>query len=123
MDTTSPAAPTGDLWHEVSGIDPATATFPARVRVADEGIVVFRQSSGFVGVQRACPHQGGSMLDAVLQGNDTLIRCTKHNYVFRTATGGPVNCPGFRLQMYDVKEEGGRLFARARPLAAGVGFA
>lgn len=104
-------------WHEITDCDPATATFPTRVRAGSEGIVLFRQGDGFLGVQRACPHQGGTMLDAVLQGNGSLIRCTKHNYVFKTGTGAPVNCPGFHLQMYDVKLEGGRLFARARPLA------
>jgi nitrite reductase/ring-hydroxylating ferredoxin subunit len=86
--------------------------FPERAKVGDEGIVVFRTGERFFGVQRACPHQGGNMLDAVLQGNGSLIRCPRHNYVFRTGNGNPVNCPGFRLRIFEVKEEDGRLFVR-----------
>lgn len=104
-------------WQEIAAFDAASATFPTRVRLGTEGIVVFKNGAEYFGVQRACPHQGGSMLEAVLQGGGTLLRCSRHNYVFKTATGGPVNCPGFKLQMYDVKEEGGRFFARPRPLA------
>jgi len=63
-------------------------------------------------VQQACPHQGGAMMNAVLQGNGSMIRCTRHNYVFRTANGNPVNCPGFRLKIFEVKHEGGALFVR-----------
>jgi nitrite reductase/ring-hydroxylating ferredoxin subunit len=112
------AASTTDAaaW-ERTALDPRTATFPARAKVADEGIVIFRNGGGYFGVQRACPHQGGSMLDAVLQGNGTLLRCPRHNYVFRTANGNPVNCPGFRLQIFEVKEEDGGLFVRRPPAA------
>lgn len=102
-------------WQVLAGLDPAAAEFPTRAKFVEETIVIFRAGAKFFGVQRACPHQGGNMAAAVLQANDTLIRCTRHNYVFRVANGKPVNCPGFRLTMYDVKEEGGRLLARIQP--------
>ena len=106
--------PTDD-WQPVEGLDPAASEFPARAKCADEGIVVFKTDQRFFGVQRACPHQGGNMMQAALQGSGALIRCTRHNYVFRTANGNPVNCPGFRLKMFDLKEEGGRLYVRPSP--------
>jgi len=99
-------------WQPVDAIDPASAQFPARARYGDEGIVIFRNGASFFGVQQACPHQGGAMTAAVLQGGGSMIRCTRHNYVFRTANGNPVNCPGFRLKVFEVKEEGGRLHVR-----------
>ena len=104
-------------WQPVAGLD-AAGTFPARTKCGDEGIVIFKNGAGFFGVQQACPHQGGAMTAAVLQGGGSMIRCTRHNYVFRTANGNPVNCPGFRLKMFEVKEEGGQLFVRPQP---GVG--
>jgi nitrite reductase/ring-hydroxylating ferredoxin subunit len=104
-------------WQRLGTLDPRTTAFPARAKVGDEGIVIFRTGERFFGVQRACPHQGGNMLDAVIQGNGALIRCPRHNYVFRTANGNPVNCPGFRLRVFEVKEEDGRLFARTAPIA------
>jgi nitrite reductase/ring-hydroxylating ferredoxin subunit len=109
-------APGAGAWQPLATPDPRTATFPARAKVADEGIVIFKAGARFFGVQRACPHQGGSMLEAVLQGNGTLIRCPRHNYVFRTANGNPVNCPGFRLRVFEVKEEDGRLYVRTAPV-------
>lgn len=112
-----PSAANADNWQPVDAPDPATSEFPARAKFADEGIVIFRNGPGYFGVQRTCPHQGGSMLAAALQGNGALIRCTRHNYVFRTSNGNPVNCPGFRLKTYEVKEEGGRLFVRESPRA------
>ena len=104
-------------WQPVDALDPGTSEFPARAKYAEEGIVIFRNGQGFFGVQRSCPHQGGNMLAAVLQGNGSLIRCTRHNYVFRTANGNPVNCPGFRLKVFEVKEEAGRLLVRPAPRA------
>ena len=120
MDETKPetgavAAATGDDWQLMDALDHATAEFPARAKFGDEGIVIFRNGVGYFGVQRTCPHQGASMMTAVLQGNGSLLRCTRHSFVFRTANGDPVNCPGFRLKMYAVKEEGGRLFVRESP--------
>jgi nitrite reductase/ring-hydroxylating ferredoxin subunit len=111
-----PVAAAGD-WQAVIGVDAGATAFPARAKVGDESIVLFRSGAKYFGVERACPHQGGSMLAAVLQG-ESLIRCTRHNYVFRIANGKPVNCPGFRLTVYEVKQEGGQLFARL-VLAAG----
>ena len=99
-------------WQPIDALDPASAQFPARAKYADEGIVIFRNGEQFFGVQQACPHQGGAMMNAVLQGNGSMIRCTRHNYVFRTANGNPVNCPGFRLKIFEVKQEEGRLFVR-----------
>jgi len=102
-------------WQPVEALDPKTAQFPARAKYAAEGIVIFRSGDAFFGVQRTCPHQGGNMMEAVLQGNGALIRCTRHNYVFRTANGNPVNCPGFRLKVFEVKQEDGRLLVRPAP--------
>jgi len=104
-------------WQPLEALDPKTCEFPARAKYADKGIVIFRNPPGYFGVEQACPHQGGSMMQAVLLGNGGLIRCTRHNYVFRTANGNPVNCPGFRLQVFEVKEEQGRLLARPVPKA------
>ena len=99
-------------WQPIDALDPASAQFPARAKYADEGIVIFRNGEHFFGVQQACPHQSGAMMNAVLQGNGSMIRCTRHNYVFRTANGNPVNCPGFRLKIFEVKQDGAHLLVR-----------
>jgi nitrite reductase/ring-hydroxylating ferredoxin subunit len=58
-----------------------------------------------------------TLIDAQLMGNSTMIRCAQHNYTFRLADGKGVNCPGFRIKVFDVKSEDGALYARALPPA------
>jgi toluene monooxygenase system ferredoxin subunit len=110
----SPAAEpnTSPDWQVLEGIDPDTAEFPAHSRVGDERILVLRVGDGFRGVERSCPHQQRSLHDAFLQGGDSMIRCRWHNYVFRLRDGKSVNCPGYKLKVFDVKRENGTLLAR-----------
>lgn len=103
----------GGEWQRLDGVDPAAAEFPIRARVGAEGIVIFKTGTGLRGVQRLCPHQRAPLTDAVIAGNGAMIRCARHNYMFRLSDGKGVNCPGFKLAVFEVKEEDGALFARA----------
>jgi len=41
-----------------------------------------------------------------------MIRCRWHNYVFRLTDGKAVNCPGYRLKVFEVKRQDKALLAR-----------
>lgn len=99
-------------WEKLDGLDPEVAAFPARARVAGESIIIVKTLSGFRGVQRTCPHQQASLIDAVLVGNGTMVRCAEHAFTFKLSTGKGVNCAGYKIAVYDVKAEDGCLFAR-----------
>jgi nitrite reductase/ring-hydroxylating ferredoxin subunit len=100
-------------WHLLDGLQPGTATFPARARAGAELLLVFATGERmYRGVQRSCPHLHESLADAVLMGGGTMLRCAKHNFIYKLADGKGVNCPGFRIKVFDVKEEDGRLYAR-----------
>jgi len=99
-------------WHSLD-IDPMSAEFPVRARCGSEQILVFKTKSGFRGTARVCPHQQFPLADAILQGNETLLRCRRHSYVFRLNDGRPVNCQGYKLKVYEIKDENGALFVRA----------
>jgi nitrite reductase/ring-hydroxylating ferredoxin subunit len=102
-----------DDWLLLDGLDPRTSTFPVRARAGEEPLLVITtDNGGFRGVQRACPHLFESLADAVLMAQGTLLRCSKHNFIFRLTDGKGVNCPGFRIKVFDVKEDDGRLYAR-----------
>ncbi len=103
-----------DGWQLLEDVHPEGSEFPARARYDGEGILVFRTSDGFRGVQRTCPHMKSSLVDAQIV-NGTMIRCSQHIYTFRLSDGKGVNCPGYRIKIYEVKQEGEMLFAR--PLA------
>jgi nitrite reductase/ring-hydroxylating ferredoxin subunit len=113
MVTDAPGPVPDAAWQELAGLDPATAQFPAQARVGNDRILVLRIGTGFRGVERSCPHQQKSLHDAFLQGGDRMIRCRWHNYVFRLADGKGINCPGYKLRVFDVKLENGALYARA----------
>jgi nitrite reductase/ring-hydroxylating ferredoxin subunit len=99
-------------WEKLDGMDPQTGSFPARARVAGESIIILKTPTGFRGVQRTCPHQQVSFMDALLVGNGTMLRCAEHAFTFKLSTGKGVNCAGYKIAVYDVKAEDGGLFAR-----------
>jgi nitrite reductase/ring-hydroxylating ferredoxin subunit len=102
----------GTGWEALE-LDPRSATFPAKASVAGEPVWVFRIKDGFRGVQEFCPHDRRSLESAAIVGNATMVRCSFHNYTFKLSNGTGVNCPGFRIAVYAIKEEDGRLFAQA----------
>lgn len=99
-------------WELLAGLDPKTASFPARARVNGEWILVFRTGTGFRGTQRACPHMGASLQDAQLMGGGTMVRCAQHVFTYKLSDGKGVNCPGYAIKVFEIKEEGGQLFGR-----------
>ena len=99
-------------WHVLDGVHPDTATFPARARIDGDSIVVLRTKSGFRGIERKCPHMQATMMNAELAGNDTMVRCPLHVFTFKLSDGKGVNCPGFRIAVYEVKVDGGVLLGR-----------
>jgi len=99
---------TGD-WRVLEGIDPAGADFPVHAQLNDEAILVLKTASGFRGVQPLCPHQGISLAKGVLMGNDGMIRCSRHHFIFRLDNGEGVNCRGMTMKVYSIRENAGRL--------------
>lgn len=100
-------------WQVLAGLRPDNSKFPARANLEGEGIVILRTKTGFRGVQRSCPHLQGTMMNAELVANDTMVRCPLHVFTFKLSDGKGVNCPGFRLKVYEIKEEHGVLFGRS----------
>ena len=96
-------------WQSIDGVDPASATFPLRAKAGDDWVLIFKAGVGYRAVERTCPHQQASLMDAVLMANGTILRCNQHNFAFRLSDGKGVNCAGLRLKVYDVREAGGRL--------------
>ena len=52
------------------------------------------------------------MMNAELTANDTMVRCHLHVFTFKLSDGKGVNCPGFKVTVYEIKEENGKLFGR-----------
>jgi nitrite reductase/ring-hydroxylating ferredoxin subunit len=100
-------------WQALTGLRPEGVKYPARASLYGEGIVIFRTKSGLRGVQRSCPHMQATMMNAELTANDTMIRCPLHVFTFRLSDGRGVNCPGFRIKIYEIKEDNGLFYGRS----------
>jgi nitrite reductase/ring-hydroxylating ferredoxin subunit len=100
-------------WQVLVGLQPDATSYPARAKLEGEGIVVFRTKAGLRGIQRSCPHMQATMMNAELVANETMVRCPLHVFTFKLSDGKGVNCPGFRLKVYEIKEENGALYARS----------
>lgn len=99
-------------WRVLAGLHPENSKYPARASFDGQGIVIFRTKTGFRGVQRSCPHMQATMLQAHLTADDTMVRCHLHVFTFKLSDGKGVNCPGYRVKVYEVKEENGLLYGR-----------
>src|SRR5438132_13225312 len=99
-------------WHVLAGFRPDSTKFPARANLDGQGIVVLRTKTGFRGVQRSCPHLQGTLMNADLIANDTMVRCTLHVFMFKLSEGAGVIDRGFRPSVSELKEEDGLFFDR-----------
>lgn len=99
-------------WQPLTGLRLDNTKYPARANLEGEGIVILKTKSGYRGVQRSCPHMKATMLNAELTANDTMVRCPLHVFTFKLSDGKGVNCPGFKVKVYEIKEENGALYGR-----------
>jgi nitrite reductase/ring-hydroxylating ferredoxin subunit len=100
-------------WHVLNGLGADNVKFPARASLNGEGIVVVRTKNGLRGIQRSCPHLKATMMNVELTANDTMVRCPLHVFTFKLSDGKGVNCPGFKIKVYEIKEEDGTLYGRS----------
>jgi nitrite reductase/ring-hydroxylating ferredoxin subunit len=96
-------------WHRVEDLDPATAGFPVLANAGEARVVILKTPKGYRGVEPRCPHLQAALTSAVQMSNGTMLRCIRHNFIFRLNDGKGVNCVGLQLKVYDVRENEGRL--------------
>lgn len=106
-------------WEALDDLT-AESAFPAAAQIGGEPVWVLRLASGYRAIQERCPHVQQPLRDARLVAGETMVRCPFHNYTFKLADGRGVNCPGFRIAVFDVEERDGRLYARPGALLGGT---
>jgi len=101
-------------WRAVHGVDPQRTAFPAAARCGDDRVWIHRLAAGFIAVAYSCPHAHQTMDTAQFVEGGRAIRCSYHHYAFDVSDGRGINCAGYTLAIYDVKDEAGRLLIRRR---------
>ncbi len=89
--------------------------------LAEDGYMVARLPNGsevlvltaagvLYAIQRKCPHEAAPLERG--QVWDKMIRCGQHAFTFDLETGEGLNCPGYSIERYAVREEDGKIFLR-----------
>ena len=92
-----------------------------RSDLAEDGYMVARLPNGsevllltaagvVYAIQRKCPHEGAPLERG--QVWNKMIRCGQHAFTFDLETGEGLNCPGYSIERYAVREEDGKIFLR-----------
>ena len=126
---TDPGTPMGELfrrfWIPVALSDelPGPDCIPVKLKILNEDLIAFRDSSGQVGLVDAfCPHRGAPMYFA--RNEECGIRCVYHGWKFDVG-GNCVDLPNtpegdtyknkVRITAYPCQEAGGMVFAYMGP--------
>jgi len=93
-------------WTKVEGLDPGQDMFPAVAKAGDKRVVIVDTGKALRGVELACPHLKAPMSKGIMMGAGSMIRCPKHNFIFRLSDGKGVNCVGLTLKVYEIRQAG-----------------
>lgn len=96
-------------WQAVPDLSPAEASWPVETTVAGTPVLIFKTKGGYRACEPLCPHQKVALKSGTLMGGDTMVRCSRHNFIFRLTDGVGVNCVGLKLKVYPIRERDGRL--------------
>jgi len=83
------------------------------VRFGDRHVAVFRTGGAWYALQDGCPHQGASLADGQLDGDDVI--CLRHDWRFDLGSGRSSHRSGACAKAYDVRVEGDDVLVAARP--------
>jgi nitrite reductase/ring-hydroxylating ferredoxin subunit len=97
-------------WIPVLDLDVAALEAPRAVTVEGVELVVLRQGDRYVAMDRWCPHSYADLAQGRVLGK--ALKCPLHGFMYSVDTGRGVNCPGFAVQVYEVRVDSGGLSVR-----------
>lgn len=84
---------------------------PVRVQVAENPVLLYRQSGRILAVGAVCPHAGGPLEKGEIRG--TKVQCPWHDSVFDLADGCVVHGPSaYALPHYEARVRNGQIELR-----------
>ena len=102
-------------------MDQKSICIGTRNDLAEDGYTVVRLPNGsevlvltaagvLYAIGRKCPHEAAPLERG--QVWNKMIRCGQHAFTFDLETGEGLNCPGYSIERYAVREEDGKIFLR-----------
>jgi nitrite reductase (NADH) small subunit len=98
-DETTPA---GDpTWIRVVDLNECPDSSVFSVRVQEKDVAIFRNGNSYIAMDRWCPHLQGDLGAGCIIGK--AVKCPLHGFMFSVDTGRGLNCPGFNVNLYQVR--------------------
>ena len=82
------------------------------VRAEARDLAIVRVGGIVYAIDNVCPHRNGELGRGDLQGHH--LYCPQHAWCFDVRTGIAFFPEGVKVECFEVKEEGGRIWARRR---------
>jgi nitrite reductase/ring-hydroxylating ferredoxin subunit len=98
------AATGGDGFHRAGSLSAFSASDRLAAAVNGTHVVVFRLAGSYIATPAVCPHAGGPLCDAVIEGES--LSCAWHGYNFSLRTGECDDDPDLYMERYEVRIEG-----------------
>jgi nitrite reductase/ring-hydroxylating ferredoxin subunit len=80
----------------------------ALVTVGGLDVALFRRGNEVLAIGNECPHQGGSLSDAMVEGDIAI--CPLHGWEFDLRSGACMTVPGESVPQFTVTVEDGVIF-------------
>ncbi|MGI9116213.1 MAG: Rieske (2Fe-2S) protein [Gaiellales bacterium] len=115
-------------WHDVAAEADVTPGAPAIARIEGREIGVMRdpRTNALIAIRNRCPHSGAKLclgtVEQRIEGDRTgdyhwvdrsVVVCPWHGWEFDTATGECPEDEAYRVAVYPVRVEGGRVLVQA----------
>jgi 3-phenylpropionate/trans-cinnamate dioxygenase ferredoxin subunit len=117
-DSDRPAGGAAADWQDVGAAQALADGTRRGVDVGGERVLLARVHGCVRAIGGLCSHQIAHLEDGVLEagGAGGIVRCPRHGSGFDLVTGEPLDPPAdMPVDVYDVREQGGRLLVRPRP--------
>jgi nitrite reductase (NADH) small subunit len=91
-------------FHRAGSLSAFSGSDRFSAAVNGKRVVVFKWAGAFIATPAICPHAGGPLCDAVLDGES--LSCAWHGYNFSLRTGECDDDPDLNLERYEVRIDG-----------------
>lgn len=104
-------------WVEVTGVDDLEEDDAISVEMGGHVYAVYRTETGLYATDGICTHQYAHLSKGFVM--DDVIECPIHQGRFHIPSGKALSSPAcVKLNVYEVRQENGRVFLRATAKAA-----
>jgi nitrite reductase/ring-hydroxylating ferredoxin subunit len=91
-------------FHRAGSVSDFSASDRFSAAVNGKQVVIFKFAGSFIATPAICPHAGGPLCDAVIEGES--LACAWHGYNFSLRTGECDDDPDLHMERYEVRIEG-----------------